>query len=63
MYYPDFMLKFTPYLDVNTENDGKGNHRDTIDMSLVKDAPQFAVDAFEEYKRLEAEARKEGRIY
>ena len=55
---------FELYFDPETEKN------DWVERSLVKDAPQSAIDAFEEFKRLETEfekereeARKRGIIY
>ena len=55
MYNPNFCQKFTPYLDPDTWLDENGYHREWKNRPLVKDAPQSAIDAFNEFKKLEAE--------
>jgi hypothetical protein len=62
MYYPDFYQEFTPYLDPKTWCDKDGNMQDWKNRSLVIDAPQSAIDAFIEFKKLELEAEKKGII-
>ena len=60
MYNPEFCMKFTPYLDPKTWENESGRLVPWKDRVLIKDAPQSAIDAFEEYKRLEAESEKNG---
>jgi hypothetical protein len=62
MYDPSFCMKFEPYLDPETYLDEDGDMRRWEDRSLVKNAPQSAIAAFEEYKKLKAEDRKKGII-
>ena len=62
MYNPDFWSKFEPYLDPDTWQDENGNIVDWKNRSLVKDAPQTAIDAFNEYKELEKESERKGII-
>ena len=63
MNFAEFEQQFIPYLDPETENDENGKHKNWADQSLVKNAPQSAIDAFEEFKKKEIEARKQGIIY
>jgi hypothetical protein len=46
---PEMWGKFSKYL--NETNEGMP----TSEMGLIKNAPQKAIDAYEEYKRLEKE--------
>jgi len=60
MINPDFLELFFNYLDPKTEFDDKGKKRAWKDQSLVPDAPQSAIDAFEEYKVIITDAEKKG---
>ena len=62
MYDPEFLMKFEPYLDPETYLDEDGDMKRWEDRSLIKNAPQSAIDAFEEYKKLEEENKKQGII-
>jgi len=55
MYNPDFTSQFEPYLDPETWLDDEGHIVDWKDRKLIKNAPQSAIDAFNEFKKLEAE--------
>jgi hypothetical protein len=61
MYDPNFIHKFCEYLDPESRIDEDGEIRDWKDQSLVENAPQSAIDAFNRFKELEAEAEKEGK--
>ena len=60
MIHPDIMIPFIDYLDPKTEFDDKGEKRAWEDKSLVPDAPQSAIDAFEQYKEIIKDAAKRG---
>jgi hypothetical protein len=51
---------FIDWFDPASERDEKGNHVDWKDRKLLPDAPQSAIDAFEEWRKLEKQAEKEG---
>jgi hypothetical protein len=59
MYDPDFIHKFREYFDPETSRDENGDNRDWKDRSLIKNAPQSAIDAFNKFKELEAKTEKE----
>jgi len=69
MIISDRIDEFWPYLDPETELYANGESKLCIERSLVKNAPQSAIDAFEEYKKdykdhekVYEEAKKNGRI-
>ena len=58
MYDPEFMGKFISYIIYEPYTDENGQLIPLINRSLVKDAPQSAVDAFNEFKKLETKVEK-----
>lgn len=62
MYLSEVYQEFEPFLDPETWLDENGHIIDWKNRSLVKNAPQSAKDAFEKFKKLEAEADKLGII-
>jgi hypothetical protein len=60
MISPDVIVPFIDYLDPKSEFDDKGEKRAWEDRSLVPDAPQSAIDAFERYKEILIDAAKRG---
>jgi hypothetical protein len=51
---------FTPYFDPDTEFDTNGNQNPWKNRALVKNAPQSAIEAFNEFKKLETKAELNG---
>jgi hypothetical protein len=63
MYDPDFIAQFEPYINMEPYEDDEGRLIPLKNRSLFDNAPQSAIDAFNEYKRLEAEAEQDGTVY
>jgi hypothetical protein len=60
MINPDVYAPFIDYLDPKSEFDNKGEKRAWEDQSLLPDAPQSAIDAFEKYKEILIDAARRG---
>jgi hypothetical protein len=58
MYEPDFIAQFEPYLDYEPYLDENEQLIPWKDRKLVKTAPQSAIDAFNEFKELEADTKR-----
>jgi hypothetical protein len=56
MVDPAFIKMFYDYIKWDTAKGGFGNP----ETELVNDAPQSAIDAFEEFKRMEENAKQQG---
>ena len=60
MIYSEYIEQFESYLDPNTWEDKNGHPRGIDKRSLVKDAPQSAIDAFSAYLKILEKADEEG---